>query len=62
MSPIAFNLDGESLIKGVLTEVGDFNIEGRIFNRVKFANDAPILAKTQEELQHIVKSNCHWKE
>ena len=34
MSPILFNLYGEYLMKEALAEVGDFNIGGRIINKV----------------------------
>ena len=37
-----------------LTEVGDFKIGGRIVNKVRFADDTAIIAKTQEELQDMV--------
>ena len=54
MSPILFNLYGEYLMKEALTEVGDFKIGGRIINKVRFADDKAIIAKTQEELQDMV--------
>ena len=54
MSPILFNLYGEYLMKEVLAEVGDFRIGGRIINKVRFADDTAIIAKTQEELQDMV--------
>ena len=54
MSHILFNLYGEYLIKESLTEVGDFKIGGRIINKVRFAYDTAIIAKTQEELQDMV--------
>ena len=47
MSPILY---GEYLMKEALTEVGDFKIGGRIINKVRFADDTAIIAKTQEEL------------
>ena len=50
MSPILFNLYGEYLMMEALTEVGDFKIGGRIINKVRFADDTAIIAKTQEEL------------
>ena len=37
-----------------LTEVGDFKIGGRTINKFRFADDAAIIAKTQEELQDMV--------
>ena len=54
MPPILFNLYGEYLMKKALPEVGDFKIGGRIINKVRFADDTAIIAKTQEELQDIV--------
>ena len=45
MSPILFILYGEYLIKGILA---DFFI-----NKVRFADDTAIIAKTQEELQDM---------
>ena len=41
-------------MKETLDEVGDFKIGGRIINKVKFADDTAIMAKTQEELQDMV--------
>jgi len=41
-------------MKEALTEVGDSKIGGRIINKVRFANDTAIIAKTQEELQNMV--------
>jgi Reverse transcriptase (RNA-dependent DNA polymerase). len=54
MSPILFNLYGEYLMKETLAEVGHFKIGGRIINKVRFADDAALIAKTQEELQDMV--------
>ena len=54
MSPILFNLYGEYLMKEALTKVGDFKIGGRIINKVRFADDTAIIAKTQEELQDMM--------
>ena len=54
MSPILFNLYGEYLMKEAFTEVGDFKIGGRIINKVRFADDTAIIAKTQEVLQDMV--------
>ena len=34
---------------------GDFKIEGRIINKARFADDMAIIAKTQKELQDMVK-------
>jgi len=48
-----FNLYGEYLIKKALAEVGDFKIGGRIINKVRFADDKAIIAKTQEELKDM---------
>ena len=53
MSPILLNLHGEYLMKETLAYVGDFKI-GRIVNKVRFADYTAIIAKTQEELQHMV--------
>ena len=41
-------------MKEALTEVGDFKIGGRIINKVRFADNTAIIAKTQEELQDMV--------
>ena len=41
-------------MKEALTEVGDFKMVGRIINKVRFADDTAIIAKTQEELQDMV--------
>ena len=54
MLPILFNLYGEYLMTEALAEVGDFNIGGRIINKVRFAEDTAIIAKTQEELQEMM--------
>ena len=35
-------------------EVGDFKIGGRIINKIRFADETAIVAKTQEELQDMV--------
>ena len=45
---------GEYLMKEASAEVGDFKIGGRIFNKVRFADDTAIIAKTMEELQDMV--------
>ena len=34
---------GEYLMKEALAEVGDFNIGGRIINKVRFADDTDII-------------------
>ena len=54
MSPILFNQYREYLMKKALAEVGDFKIGGRIINKVRFADDMAIIAKSQEELQDMV--------
>ena len=41
-------------MRKALAEVGDFKIGGRIINKIRFANDTAIIAKTQEELQDMV--------
>ena len=41
-------------MKKALAEVGDFKIRGRIINKVRFADDTTIIAKTEEELQDMV--------
>ena len=41
-------------MKEALAEVANFKIGGRIINKVRFADDTAIIAKTQEELQDIV--------
>ena len=56
MSSILFNLYGEYLMKEASAEVGDFKNGGRIINKVRFADDTAIIAKTQEELQDMVNS------
>ena len=55
MSPRLYNLYGEYLRKEALAEVGDFKIGGRVISTVRFADDVAIIAKTQEELQDMVK-------
>ena len=47
MSPILFIIYGEYLIKEALAELGYFKIGGRIINKVRFADDTAIIAKTQ---------------
>ena len=37
-----------------LAEVGDFKIGGKIINKVRFADDTAIIAKTKKELQDKV--------
>ena len=44
----------EYLMKEALAEVGDFKIGRRIINKVRFADDTAIIAKSQEELQGIL--------
>ena len=64
MSPIFFNLHGEYLRKEALTEVGYFKIGGRIINKVRFADDTAIIAKTQEDLQKkwvALEGSMAWK-
>jgi Reverse transcriptase (RNA-dependent DNA polymerase). len=46
MSPILFIIYGEYLIKEALAELGYFKIGGRIINKVRFADDTAIIAKT----------------
>jgi Reverse transcriptase (RNA-dependent DNA polymerase). len=63
MSHILFNLYGEYLMNEALTEVGEFNIGGKIINKVRFADDK---AKIQAELQDMVNrlvdtGNQHYK-
>ena len=41
-------------MKEELAEVQDFKIEGRIFNKIGFADDMALIAKTQD-LQYMVK-------
>ena len=42
-------------MKEALAEVGDFKIRGGIINKVRFAGDTALRAKTQEELlQYMV--------
>ena len=53
MSPILFNLYGQSLIMEPLAEVGHFKIGGRVI-KVRFEDDTAIIAQTQEELQDMV--------
>ena len=53
MSPILFNLYGEYLMKEALAEFGHFKIGGMIIDKVRFADDPAIIAKTQE-LQDMV--------
>ena len=42
-------------MKEALTEVRDFKIGGRLINKVRFADDTAIIAKTQTELQNMMK-------
>ena len=41
-------------MKEATAEVGNFKIGGRVTNKVRFADDTAIIAKTQEELQDMV--------
>ena len=41
-------------MKEALAQVGDFKIGGMIINKVRYADDTAIIAKTQEELQCTV--------
>ena len=43
-------------MKQALAEVGDFKTGGRVINKVRFANDTAIIAKTQEELMRVSRS------
>ena len=54
MSPTLLNLHKEYLRKEASTEVEGFKNGGRIINKVRFADDTAIIAKTQEELQGMV--------
>ena len=42
------------LMKEALAEVGYFKSGERIINKVRFADDTAIIAKSQEELQDMV--------
>ena len=42
-------------MKEGIAEVEDFEIGGRVINRVRFADNTVIIAKTQEELQDMAK-------
>ena len=46
-------LHGEYLMKEALVELGGFKIGGISINKVRFANDTAIKAKTQKELQDM---------
>ena len=48
------NRYGEYLMKGTLTELGDFKIGGTIINKVRFVDDTAFITKTQEELEVMV--------
>jgi Reverse transcriptase (RNA-dependent DNA polymerase). len=50
MSPVLFNLYGGYLMQETLAEVGDFKIGWRIINKVRFADDTTVKAKTQEDM------------
>ena len=54
MSSILFNTYGEYLMKEALAEVEGFKIWRRIMNKVRFADDTAIIAKTQKALQDSV--------
>ena len=41
-------------MKEGIAEVEDFEIGGRVINKVRFADDTAIIAKTKEELQDMV--------
>ena len=41
-------------MKEALAKVEDFKIGGRVINKVRFADDMAIIAKTQEELQDML--------
>jgi hypothetical protein len=41
-------------MKKALAEVGDFNVGGRVNNKVRFVDDTAIITRTQEVLQDMV--------
>ena len=41
-------------MKEALAEIGDFKIGRSIINKVRFADDTAIIAKTQEKLKDMV--------
>ena len=43
-------------MKETLAVIGDFKIGGKIVNKIRFADDTAIIAKTQEELQDVVNT------
>jgi hypothetical protein len=45
LSPILFNLYSECLTEEALEGFGDFEVEGKIINAVKYADDLVLLAK-----------------
>ena len=40
-------------MREALAELGDFKAGGRIINKVRYADDTVIIAKTREELQDM---------
>ena len=54
MSPILFNLYSECLTKEALDGLGDFNIEGKIIQTVKYADDLVLMAKEEVVLQGTI--------
>ena len=53
MSPVLFHLYGEYLINADLLVIENFKIGERAINKVRFADDTTIIAKTQEKLQDM---------
>ena len=62
ISHILFNLHRIYLMKEALPEFGDFKIEGRIVNKVRFADDMTFISKILEELLGMLIRELKWIE
>jgi hypothetical protein len=54
LSPILFNLYSECVNREPLNGLGDFNIEGKIIQTVKYADNLIIIAKEETVLQGMI--------
>ena len=54
MSPCLFNIYTEYLIREALDDGNGININGQNITNIRYADDAIILAESEQQLHHII--------